>query len=74
VIEMTELYWILIKENQMSCWGNRSFTTEQEAVEYLRANIAYPASNVRFYLVEMIAKYSMKFEINKDKTEGENRK
>jgi len=63
---MTELFWIMIKGDQKNCWGNRSFTTEQEALEYLRANIVYPVSDTKFRLVETVAKYDMKFEIKKD--------
>lgn len=63
---MRDLYWIMEKPGQnLSVWGNKNFDTEQEAVEYLRANIAYPTSDTKFSLVKTVSTYNTKFTIEK---------
>jgi hypothetical protein len=63
---MTELFIIIKKPGEnFILWGNKRFTTEAEAIEYLKANIAYPVSNLGIRIVQTVATYGMKFAIEK---------
>jgi hypothetical protein len=63
---MTEVFIIIKKPGEnWILWGNKRFATEAEAIEYLKANIAYPVSNLEIRIVQTIATYGMKFTIEK---------
>jgi hypothetical protein len=63
---MTELFILLKKPGEnWILWANKRFTTEVEAIEYLKANIAYPVSDIEIRVVQTVATYGMKFAIEK---------